>query len=85
MTLTFIPLTYGSVRKNASVLDALTAAKTAEEATASAVAFLKLGAPDATEEDFDSMTPGAIQAAASDLYRATFARPEAAAPVQPIP
>ena len=82
------PLPYGVIRKNQDVVDAFT--KTEEgitrlQLTAKAAAFLKLGWPDATDEELDQHSPGAIEAAAFALYKATFARPEDAAPVPQNP
>lgn len=82
------PLPYGVIRKNQDVVDAFTKTEpgiTRLQLTAKAVAFLKLGWPDVTEEELDRHSPGAIEAAAFALYKATFARPEDAAPVPQNP
>ena len=80
---TFTPLTYGQVKANKETIDGLTAeGLDANGRTDAAAAFLKIAAPDA---NLDAETPGAIQAAALALYKATFARPEDAAPVPQNP
>lgn len=79
-------LSYGTLRKNKDLVDAFTADDlTLPQRVEAAIPFLRLAFPDATEEDFDALTPGAIQLAGAQLYRATFARPEADAPAQPNP
>jgi len=80
------PLTYGVLRKNKEIVDGLTTpGMDIDQRIAASIAFLKLAYPDATDEDFDGFTPGAILAGAADVYKATFARPEDAAPVPQNP
>jgi hypothetical protein len=82
------PLPYGVIRKNKDVVDAFTKTEegiTRMQLTAKAVAFIKLGWPDATDEDLDVYSPGTIEAAAFALYKATFSRPEDVAPVPQNP
>ena len=80
------PLTYGVIRKNKEVVDRLTAADLdLDQRIEASIAFLKLGSPEATDEDFDGFSPVAILQAGGELYKATFSRPEAAAPAQTNP
>ncbi len=77
------PLTYGQTKANRSVIDALTATGLDLDARIeAAIAFLRVVTPDA---DFDAATPGELMKAATDLYMATFYRPEDAAPVPQNP
>ena len=76
-------LTFGQLKANSVVVDGLTAAGLDPiQRTENCIVFLKLVFPDG---DFDTLSPGAIQAGAADLYSATFARPEDAAPVPQNP
>ena len=80
------PLTYGVIRKNQPVVDALTSEGfTIAQRIEASVAFLKLAFPEATEEDFDALSPIALQVIAGDLWKATFARPEETAPAPQNP
>jgi hypothetical protein len=80
------PLSYGVLRRNKAIVDGLTAPGLGlDERVVNAIAFLQLAHPDATEEDFDAVTPGSILAAAAKIYSATFARPEELAPVPQNP
>jgi len=76
-------LEYGVLKANSPAVDGLTVTGLDPiQRTENCITFLKLAFPD---EDFDSLSPGAIQAGASDLYTVTFARPEDAAPVPQNP
>ncbi len=79
------PLTYGVVRKNSDVLNALQGVQGFDDAVPASIALLKLADPPFTDEELDDMTPGGIVATAGDLYRATFARPEETAPAPTNP
>lgn len=75
-------LTYGQVKASKDVIDKVAASGLDPfERTEAAIDFLKVAFPEATSEDFDSVAPGALQMAALELYKATFARPEDDAPV----
>ena len=80
------PLTYGVIRRNKDVVDRLTAPTLdLDQRIEASIAFLKLGFPEATEDDFDEVSPVGILMAGQALYKATFSRPEAEAPVQTNP
>lgn len=77
------PLTYGAVKANKAVIDQVVAeGLTYDQRVEAAIAFIHLSAPDT---DCDSVPPGAILAASTALYKATFYRPEDAAPALPNP
>ena len=75
----FAPLTFGQVKANKDVIDALGTKGDMVAQTQAAVAFLQISAPGL---DLDAESPGAIIKAAFDLYRVTFTRPEEGAPAQ---
>jgi len=77
------PLPYGAVKANKEAIDLVTAdgLDYTQRVEASA-AFLRLSAPSA---DLDAVPPSVILTTAQDLYRATFYRPEDAAPVPQAP
>ena len=79
-------LTYGVLRQNVPVVDAAVASgQDPLQAITNAIAFLRLAFPDATDADFDMLTPGAILVASAALYMATFTRPEEPAPAPQNP
>ena len=79
----FPPLTFGQVKANKAALDTLTGSGVdVVDRLVAAETLLKTSAPEASLED---ETPGAVLKAASDLYTATFARPEDAAPAPQNP
>jgi hypothetical protein len=74
------PLTYGQVKANKAACDLMTAPDlTYDQRLEAAVDFLHVSDP---ALDVDAIAPSAILAAAQDLYRTTFYRPEEPAPVQ---
>ncbi len=76
-------LLYGQVKANKEVVDQITATGLDLDARIEAsVAFLKVADPDL---DMDAATPADILAAAAALWKATFSRPEDAAPVPQNP
>jgi hypothetical protein len=89
MDLSKIPaLTYGVIKRNKPIVDALTEPTeglSRLDLTDRSIRFLKLAYPEATDEDFDGIAPGVLDAAAFAVYKATFSRPEAVAPVQTNP
>lgn len=77
------PISYGVLKHNSLIVDALTATQDSYTARVDAcIAFLRLGFPDATAEEFEAFSPGIIIKGAEALYVATFARPEDDAPDQ---
>jgi hypothetical protein len=77
------PLTYGVVKANKAVIDQVVADGLDYTARVeAAIAFIHLAAP---EFDCDSVPPGILLGASMELYKATFYRPEDAAPAQPNP
>jgi hypothetical protein len=68
------PLTYGAIKKNREVVERFIAQDlTSDQRIEAAIAFLRLGWPEASDEDFDALPPGGILAAAGALYQASYA------------
>lgn len=73
MTPSLAPLTYGTIKKNREVVALFVAPDlTTDQRVEAAIAFLRLGWPEAPDEDFDALPPGGILAAAAALYQATY-------------
>lgn len=82
-SITLGPLTYGQVKVLSETLEKIAGSDVSPlERTDLSAQVLQQAHPQLTQEDLDATAPGVLLGASLEVYRITFARPEADAPAQ---